>query len=151
MAESEEELKSLLMNMKEGSEKAGLKLKFQKNEDHGIWSHRFMANRWGNNGNNDRLFSKVTADGDCSHEIKRCLLLVRKAITNPDIVLSRSDITWLTKVHLVKAMVFAVAMYGCKNWTIKKAEHQESMLLNCGVGEDSWESLWLQGDPTSPF
>ena len=96
-----------------------------------------MANRWGNNGNNDRLFSKVTADGDCSHEIKRCLLLVRKAITNPDIVLNRSDITWLTKVRLVKAMVFAVAMYGCKNWTIKKAEHQELMLLNCGVGEDS--------------
>ena len=80
------------MKVKEGSEKAGLKLKFQKNEDHGIQSHQFMANRWGNNGNNDRLFSKVTADGDCSHEIKRCLLLVRKAITNPDIVLNRSDI-----------------------------------------------------------
>ena len=70
-------------------------------------------------------------------ESKKCLLLGRKAMTNLDSILKSRDITWLTKVRLVKAMVFAVAMYGCKNWTIKKAEHQELMLLNCGVGEDS--------------
>ena len=77
--------------------------------------------------------SKITADGDCSHEIKRCLLLGRKALTNLD---SR-DITLPTKARLVKAMVFSVVMYGCENWTVKKAEHQRMMLLNCGVGEDS--------------
>ena len=84
MTESEEELKCLLMTVKEESEKAGLKLNIQKNEDHGIWSHHFMANRWGNNGNSDRLFSwapKITVDGDCSHEIKRHLLLGRKPMT----------------------------------------------------------------------
>ena len=81
-----------------------------------------MANRWGNNGN--RLFwgdSKITADGDCSREIRRHLLLVRKAMTNPDSILKRGDITLPTKVRLVKAMVFPVVMYGCENWTIKKA------------------------------
>ena len=85
MAESEEELKSLLMKVKEESEKAGLKLNIKKNKDHGIWSHHFMANRWRNNGNSVRLIflgSKITADGDCSHEIKRHLLLGRKAMTN---------------------------------------------------------------------
>ena len=85
MAESKEELKSLLMKVKEESKKAGLKLNIQKNEDHGIWSHHFMANRWGNNGNSDRPYfgcSKITANGDYSHEIKRCLLLGRKAMTN---------------------------------------------------------------------
>ena len=81
--------------------------------------------------------SKITADGDCSHEIKRCLLLGRKVMTNLDNILKSKDNTFLTKVHLVKAMVFPVAMYGCKSWTIKKAEHQRMMLLNCGVGEDS--------------
>ena len=84
-----------------------------------------MANRWGNNGNSDRLFflgSKITADGDCSHEIKRCLLLGRKAMTNLDSILKSRDITLLTKVHLVKAMVFPVVMYGCESWIIKKAE-----------------------------
>ena len=83
------------------------------------------------------LGSKITADGDCSHEIKRRLLPGRKVMTNLDSVLKRRDITLLTKVHLVKAMVFPVVMYGCESWTIKKAECQRIMLLNCGVGEDS--------------
>ena len=94
--------------------------------------------------------SKITADGDCSHEIKRHLLLGRKAMTNLNSLLKSRDITLLTKVYLVKAMVFLVVMYGCDNWTIKKAEAEELMLLNCGVGEDSGESLRLQEDPTSP-
>ena len=80
--------------------------------------------------------SKITADGDCSHEIKRCLLLGRKAMTNRDRILKSRDITLLTNVRLVKPMVFPV-MYGYENWTIKKAEHQELMLLNCGIGKDS--------------
>ena len=86
-----------------------------------------MANRWGDSGNSDRLYfggSKITADGDCSHEIKRCLLLGRKAIINLDSELKSEDITLLAKVRLVKAMVFPVVMYGCENWTIKKTEHQ---------------------------
>ena len=82
------------------------------------------------------LGSKITADGYCSHEIKRCLLLGRKVMTNIDSILKSRDIT-LTKVCLVKAMVFPVVMYGCESWTIKKAEGQKMMLLNCGVGEDS--------------
>ena len=81
--------------------------------------------------------SKITADGDCSHEIKRCLLLGRKAKSNLDSILKSRDITLPTKVRLVKAMVFPVVMYGCESWTIKKAETEELMLLNCGVGEDS--------------
>ena len=86
-----------------------------------------MANRWGNNGNSDRLFwggSKITADGDCSHEIKRLLLLGRKAMTNLDSIFKSRDITLPTKVRLVKAMVFSVVIYGCESWTINKAEHQ---------------------------
>ena len=94
--------------------------------------------------------SKITADGDCSHEIKRHLLLGRKVMTNLDSILKSRDITLSTKVHLVKAMVFPVVMYGCECWTVKKTEHRRIVLLNCGVGEDSWESLGLQGDPTSP-
>ena len=81
--------------------------------------------------------SKITADGDCSHEIKRSLLLGRKAMTNLDSILKSRDITFPTKVRLVKAMVFPVVMYGCESWTIKKAESRELMLLNCGFGEDS--------------
>ena len=83
------------------------------------------------------LGSKITADGDCSHEIKRLLLLGRKAMTNLDSILKSRDITLPTKVRLVKAMVFPVVMYGCESWTVKKAERKELMLLNCGVGEDS--------------
>jgi len=93
------------------------------------------------------LGSKITADGDCSHESKRCLLLGRKAMTNLDNLLKRRDIVLLTKVHVVKAVVFPVVMYGCESWTIKKVE---LMLLNCGVGEDSRESLGQQEEPTSP-
>ena len=81
--------------------------------------------------------SKITADGDCSHEIKRHLLLGRKVMTHLDSILKSRDITLPTKVHLVKAMVFPVVMYGCESWTVKKAEHRRMMLLNCGVGEDS--------------
>ena len=92
-----------------------------------VWSHHFMANRRGNSGNNDRLYfwggSKSTADGHCSHEIKRRLLLGRKIRTNIDSTLKSRDITLPKKVHLVKAMVFPVVMYGCESWTIKKAEH----------------------------
>ena len=83
------------------------------------------------------LGSKITADGDCSHEIKRHLLLGRKAMTNLDSMLKSRDITLLTRIHLVKAMVFVVVMYGCESWTIKKAECQRIDALNCGVGEDS--------------
>ena len=81
--------------------------------------------------------SKITADGDCSHEIKKRLLLGRKAMTNLDSIFKSRDITLPTKVHLVKAMVFPVVMYGCEIWTVKKAEHRRIDLLNCGVGEDS--------------
>ena len=83
------------------------------------------------------LDSKITADGDCSHAIKRHLLLERKVMTKLDSILKSRDITLLTKVHLVKAMVFPVVMYGCESWTVKKADAEELMLLNCGVGEDS--------------
>ena len=150
MAESEEELKSLLMKVKEESENVGLKLNNQKT--------KIMASgpitSWQIGGETvvDFIFldSKITADGDCSHEIKRRLPLGRKVMTHLDSILKSRDITLPTKVHLVKAMVFPVVMYGCESWTVKKAERQNLMLLNCGVGEDSWESLGLRGDPTSP-
>ena len=128
MAESEEELKSLLMKVKEESEKekAGLKLNTQKIKIMGS----SLITLWQIDGEtmetvSDFIFfgSKITADGDCSHEIKRCLLLGRKAMTNLDSVLKSRDITLPTKVCLVKAMVFPVVMYGCESWTIKKAEH----------------------------
>ena len=99
-----------------------------------------MENRWGNNGNmRDFIFggSKVTADGDCSHEIKRRLLFERKVKTNLDSILKSRDTTLPTKVHLVKAKVFPVVMYGCESWTVKKAECRRIDALNCGVGEDS--------------
>ena len=95
--------------------------------------------------------SKITTDGDCSHEIKRHFLLGRKVMTNLDSTLKSRDITLPTKVHLVKALVFPVVMYGCEGWTIKKKlSAKELMLLNCGVEEDSCKFLGLQGDPTSP-
>ena len=149
MAESKEELKSLLMKVKEESEKAGLKVNIQKTK---IMSSCPITSWqiWGNNGNSDRLYFlgfKITVDGDCSHEIKRCLLLGRKTMTNLDSILENRDVTLLKMAYLVKAMVFPVFMYGYESWTIKKAEGL--MLLNCGVGEDSWESLGLQGDQTS--
>ena len=123
MAESEE-LKSLLMKVKEESEKVGLKLSIQETK---IMACGPMANRWGNSGNSYRfifLVSKITSVGDCSHEIKRHLLLGRKVMTNLDSILKSSDITLFTKVHQVKAIVFPVVMYGCESWTIKKAEHR---------------------------
>ena len=107
------------MKVKEESEKAGLKLNIQKNEDQGIWSHHFMANRWGTMETvTDFLFlgCKITADGDCSHEIKRRLLLGRKVMTNLDSILKSRDITLSTKVRLVKAMVLPVVMYGCESY-----------------------------------
>ena len=126
MAENEEELESLLMNVKEESEKVGLKPNTEKT--------KIMASgpitSWQIDGEtaeavSDFIFlgSKITADGDGSHEIKRHLLLGRKVMTNPDSILKSRDITLPTKVHLVKAMVFPVVMYGCESWTIKKAEH----------------------------
>ena len=140
MAESEEELKSLLMKVKEESEKVGLKLTIQKT--------KIMAscpiNSWEIDGETvetvaDFIFlgSKITADGDYSHEIKRHLLLGRKFMINLDSILKSRDITLSTKVCLVKAMVFPVVMYGCESWTIKKVEHQRIDVLSCGVGEDS--------------
>ena len=139
MAESEGKLKSLL-KVKEESEKVGLKLNIQKT--------KIMASgpitSWQIDGETvetvaDFVFlgSKITTDGDCSHEIKRCLLLGRKVMTNLDSILKSRDTALSTKVCLVKAMVFPVVMYGCESWTIKKAECKELMLLNCGVGEDS--------------
>ena len=125
MAESGEELKSLLMKVKEESEKAGLKLNIQKTKI--IASGPITS--WQIDGETvetvtDFIFlgSKITANGDYSHEIQRCLLLGRKAMTNLDSILKSRDITWPTKVRLVKAMVFPVVMYGCESWTIKKAE-----------------------------
>ena len=126
MAESEEELKSLLMKVKEKSEKVGLELNIQKT--------KIMASgpitSWEKDGETveiaaDFIFlgSKITADGDCSHEINRHLLLGRKVMTNLDSILKSRNITLSTKVHLVKALVFPMIMYGCEIWTIKKAEH----------------------------
>ena len=139
MAESEEELKSLLMKVKEESEKVGLKLNIQKT--------KIMASNpitsWQIDGEimekvRDFILggSKITADGDCSHETKRCLLLGRKVMINLDSILKSRDIALPTKVHLVKAMVLPVVVYGCESWTIKLSI-EELMLLNCGVGEDS--------------
>ena len=95
------------------------------------------------------LGSKITVEGDCSHKIKRCLLLGRKTVANLDNILKSRDIPLLTNVCKVKVMVFPVVTYGCESWTINKAEHQRIMLLNCSSGEDSLESLRLQGDQTS--
>ena len=126
MAESEEELKNLLMKVKEESEKVGLKLNIQKTKimaSGPITSWEIDVETVA-----DFIFlgSKITADDDCSHEVKRRLLLGRKVMTNLDSILKSRNITLPTKVRLVKAMVFAVVMYGCESWTIKKAEHQRS-------------------------
>ena len=153
MAESEEELKSLLMKVKEESEKVGLKLNTQKTKimaPSPITSWQIDGEIVETVADFILLGSKITADVDCSHEIKRHLFLGRKVMTILDSMLKSRDITVPIKVHLVKAMVFPVVMYGCENWTIKKLRAEELMLLNCVVGEDSWESLGLQGDPTSP-
>jgi len=126
MAESEEELKSLLMKVKEKSEKVGLKLNIQKTK---IMASSPIA-LWEIDGETVEtvsdfivLGSKITADGDCSHEIKRCLFLGRKVMTNLYSIFKSRDITLPRKVHLVKAMVFPVVTYGCESWTVKKTEH----------------------------
>ena len=139
MAESEEELKSLLMKVKEESEKAGLKLNIHK--------MKIMASSpitfWQIEGEKvetvtDFIFlgSKITADGDCSHEIKRHLLLGRRAMTNLDTILKSRDITLPTTVHIVKAMVFPVIIHRCERWTMRKPEHQRIMPSNCGAEEN---------------
>ena len=153
MTESEEELKSCLMKVKEESEKAGLKLSVQKT--------KIMASSpitpWQIDGETMEtmrefiiLNSKITADGNCSHETKRRLLLGRTVTTNPDSILKNRDITLPTKVHLVKAMVFPVVMYGCESWTIKKAEHRRIDAFELWCWRRLLESLGLKGDPTSP-
>ena len=140
MSESEEELKSLLMKVKEENENVGLKLNIQKTKimaSGPITSWQIdretvetMAHFiWGD--------SKITADGDCSHEIKRPLLLGRKVMTNLDSILKSTDITLPTNVCLIKAMIFPVVMYGCESWSVKKVNSEGLMLLNYGVGEDS--------------
>ena len=124
MAESEEELKSLLMKVKEESEKVGLKLNIQKTKVMASGPITSWEIDWETV--SDFIFggSKITADCDSSHEIKRHLLLGRKVMTNLDSIFKSRDITLTAKVHLVKAMVFPVVMYGCESWTLKKAEHQ---------------------------
>ena len=153
MAESEEELKSFLMKVKEESEKVGLDLSIQK--------AKIMASApitsWQIDGETVETMadfilggSKITADGDCSLEIKRCLLLGRKVMTNLDSVLKSRDITLPTKVHLVKPMVFPGVMYGCESWTLKKAECQRIDVFELWYWRTLLRVLWLQGDPTSP-
>ena len=147
------------MKVKVESEKVGLKLNIQKT--------KIMASgpitSWEVDGETVETVSdfilggsKITTDGDCSHEMKRCLLLGRKVMSNLGSIFKSRDITLPTKVHLVKAMVFPVVMYVCESWTVKKAERWridafEGLMLLSGVGEESWESLGLQGDPTSRF
>ena len=154
MAESEEELKSLLIKVKEESEKVGLKLNIQKT--------KIMASgpttSWQIDGKKMETVtdfilrgSKITSDGDCSHEIKRRLLLGRKVMTNLDSIFKSRDITLPTEVCLVKAMVFPVVMYGCDSWTVKKAERQRIDAFELWCWRRLLESLGLQGDPTSPF
>ena len=151
MAESEEELKSLLMKVKEESEKVGLKLNIQKT--------KIMASSpitsWQIDGEIVEtvaglifLGSRITADGDCSYVIKICLLLGRKVMANLDSILKSIDI--VNKGHLVMTMVFPVVMYGCESWTIKKAECQSIDASELWCWRRLWESLGLQGDPTSP-
>ena len=137
MAESEEELNNLLMKVKEESEKVGLKLNIQKMK---IMASGLITS-WETDGEtmSDFIFlgSKITADGDCSHEIKRRLLLGTKVMTNLNSILKSRDITLPTKVHLIKAMVFPVIMYGCESWTVKKAECRRTDAFELCVGEDS--------------
>ena len=153
MAESEEDLKSVLMKVKEESEEVGLKLNIQKT--------KIMASgpitSWQIDGEivetvRDFILggSKITADGDCSHEIKRRLLLGRKVMTNLDSIVKSRDITLPTKVCLVKAMVFPVIMYGCKSWTIKKAECQKIDAFELWYWRRLLRVPWTAGDPTSP-
>ena len=153
MGESEEGLKSLLMKVKEESEKAGLKLNIQKTKvmaSSPITSWQIDGQTMETVSDFNFLGSKITADGDCSHEIRRRLLLGKKAMINLDSVLKSRDITWPEKVHLVKAMVLSFVMYGCESWTVKKAERQRIDVFELWC----WRRLLrlgLQGNPTSPF
>ena len=153
MAESEKELKSLLMKVKEESETVGLKLNIQKKI---IASGPITS--WQIDGETMETVtdfilggSKITADRDCSHEIKRRLLLGRKVMTNLDSILKSRDITLPTKVHLIKAMVFPVVMYGCESWTTKKAECRRIDAFEVCCWRRLLRVLGLQGDLTSPF
>ena len=153
MAESEEELKSLLMKVKVESEKVGFKLNTQKTK---IMVSSSITS-WEIDGEtvetvSDFIFggSKITADGDCSHEIKRCLLLGRKAITDLDSILKSRDITLPTKFCLVKAMVFPVVMYGSESWAIKKAECRRIDAFELQYWRRLLRVPWTGGDPTSP-
>ena len=140
MAESEEELKSLWMKAKEENEKVGLKLNIQKTKIMAccpITSWEIDEETVETVSDFIFLGSKITADGDCCHEIKRRLLLGRKVMTNLDSIFKSRNITLPIKVRLVKGMVFPVVMCGCESWALKKADAEELMLLNCGVGKDS--------------
>ena len=150
VAETEEELKSLLINVKEEREKVGLKLNIQK--------AKIMASgpitSWDIDGEtvSDFIFggSKIPADGECSHEIKRAILLGRKVMSNLDSILKSRDITLPANICLVKVMVFPVVMYGCENWTVKKAEYQKIDAFELWCWRRLLRVLGLQGDPTSP-
>ena len=144
------------MKVKEKSEKVGLTLNFQKTKITATgpitsWQidQETMETMtdffWGEG------VSKITADCDCSHEIKTCLFLGRKVVTNLGSILKIRDITLPTNVPIVKAMVFLIIMYGCESWTMKKLSTEDFILLSCGVGDDSWESFGLQGDQTNRF
>ena len=152
MAESEDELKSILMKVKKESEKVGLKLNIQKTKIMASGPHLEIDGETVETVADFILGgSKITVDGDCSHEIKRCLLLGRKFMTNLNSIFKSRDITLSTKLCLVKAMVFPVVMYGCESWPVKKAECQriDAFELWC------WRRLlrvpWTAGDPISPF
>ena len=145
MTESEEELKSLLMKVKEENEKVGLKLNIQKTK---IMASSPITSLEINGETVETVSgfilgsSKITVDGDCSHEITRCLLLGRKVMTNLDIILKNRDITLSTKVCLIKAMVFPVVMYGCESWTTKKAEHQRIDAFELSCWRRLFRVLW---------
>ena len=154
MAESEEELKNLLMKGNEGSEKAGLKLNIQKTK---IMASGPIAS-WQIDGETmeivtDFIFlgSKITLDGHCSHEIKRCFLLGGKAVTKLDSILKSRDITFLTKLCLVRTIVFPVVMYGCESWTIKKAECQRIVAFELWCWRRLLRFPWSARDPPSTY
>ena len=153
MAKNEEELRSPLMKVKEESEKVGLKLNVQETKimaSGPITSWQIYGETMETVTDFIFLGPKITADGDCSHETKRCLLLGRKAMTNLDSILKSRDITLSTNVCLVKAMVFPMVTYGCDSWTIKKAEGWRIDAFQLWCWRNSWESLGLQGGTTSP-
>ena len=153
MAESEKELMSFLIRVKEESEKAGLKLNSWKTNITALSPIISWQINWEKvEAVTDFTFldSKITAVGDCSHEVKRCLLLGRKAMTSLESILKSRDITLPTKVCLVKLWFFQWSCMDVRVGLWRKLSAKELMLLNCGVGEDSWESLGLQGDPASP-